>query len=137
MSHPIYKNAVYYPNYRIYRGQTPGSLNYDCIDHLFYAFAHVAPDGHVFLSDEWADIQMEVDGKLGCLGSLMALKAKYDHLKVLLSIGGGAASQNFAIAASSTLTRDNFGRSCKGLVEASSFDGIDSGLHFTNASTIC
>jgi chitinase len=42
-------NAVYYPNYRVYRGDTPATLNYDCITHVFYAFAHVNPDGGVYV----------------------------------------------------------------------------------------
>jgi hypothetical protein len=45
------KNAVYYPNYRVYRGETPATLNYNCISHVFYAFAHVSPDGGVFVSN--------------------------------------------------------------------------------------
>jgi chitinase len=56
----------------------------------------------------------------------MRLKEEHDYLKLILSIGGGAASQNFATVAASAATRDNFGRSAKGLVEASGFDGIDS-----------
>jgi hypothetical protein len=32
-------NAVYYPNWRVYNGQTPASLNLDSVSHLFYAFA--------------------------------------------------------------------------------------------------
>ncbi|TVY33955.1 Endochitinase B1 [Lachnellula occidentalis] len=119
------KNAVYFPNYRVYRGETPATLNYNYISHVFYAFAHVSPDGGVFLSDEWADAQMPVDGATGCLGAFMRLKQKHEYLKVILSIGGGAASQNFAAVASSAVTRDNFGKSAKGLVEASGFDGID------------
>jgi chitinase len=35
----MYWNGVYYPNWRIYRDQTPASLNYDVISHVFYAFA--------------------------------------------------------------------------------------------------
>ncbi|PMD20929.1 glycoside hydrolase family 18 protein [Hyaloscypha hepaticicola] len=119
------KNAVYYPNYRVYRDETPASLNYNCISHVFYAFAHVSPDGGVFLSDEYADCQKPVDGATGCLGSFMRLKAEHEYLKLILSIGGGSASQNFATVAASAATRDNFGRSAKGLVEASGFDGID------------
>ncbi|KUJ24360.1 chitinase [Mollisia scopiformis] len=119
------KNAVYFPNYRVYRGETPATLNYNCISHVFYAFAHVATDGGVFLSDEWADAQMPVDGATGCLGSFMRLKQEHGYLKLILSIGGGAASQNFASIAASAATRDNFGRSARGLVEASGFDGID------------
>ena len=49
ISNIMYKNAVYYPNYRVYRGETPGSLNFGCISHVFYAFAHVGPDGGVFV----------------------------------------------------------------------------------------
>lgn len=46
-----YTNAVYYPNYRVYRGETPATLNYSCISHVFYAFAHVAEDGRVLVSN--------------------------------------------------------------------------------------
>jgi chitinase len=58
----------------------------------------------------------------------MRLKEQHVHLQLILSIGGGAASQNFASIAASAATRDNFGRSAKGLVEASGFDGVDSRL---------
>ncbi|KAH8596705.1 chitinase [Bisporella sp. PMI_857] len=121
----IIKNAVYYPNYRVYRGDTPASMNYNCISHVFYAFTHVATDGRIFLSDEWADAQMRVDDAVGCLGSFMRLKETHPHLKLILSVGGGAASQNFATVAATAATRDNFGRSAKGMVDASGFDGID------------
>lgn len=56
----------------------------------------------------------------------MRLKEQHGYLKLILSIGGGAASQNFATVASSAATRDNFGRSARGLIDASGFDGIDS-----------
>lgn len=56
----------------------------------------------------------------------MQLKQQHEHLQVILSVGGGGASHNFASIASSAATRDTFGASCKGLVEASGFDGIDS-----------
>lgn len=35
----MYWNAVYYPNWRVYRDQPPISLNFDVISHVFYAFA--------------------------------------------------------------------------------------------------
>jgi chitinase len=57
----------------------------------------------------------------------MRLKEEHEHLQVILSIGGGGAgSRNFASVASTAATRDNFGRSAKGLIDASGFDGIDS-----------
>ena len=69
---------------------------------------------------------MPVDGATGCLGSFMRLKQQHEHLQLILSIGGGAASQNFPIVAASAATRDNFGKSARDLVEASGFQGIDS-----------
>lgn len=56
----------------------------------------------------------------------MHLKQKHPHLRVILSIGGGQSSQVFPTIAASAVLRDNFGRSARGLVEASGLDGIDS-----------
>ena len=61
----------------------------------------------------------------GGLGSLMHLKQRHPHLRVLLSIGGGSSVQTFPLAASSDAFRHNFASSAKGLVEASGLDGID------------
>lgn len=35
----IFSNALYYPNWRIYRQQPPSSLNLAFVSHVFYAFA--------------------------------------------------------------------------------------------------
>lgn len=56
----------------------------------------------------------------------MHLKQKYPHLQVVLSIGGGASSETFALVTSSAILRNNFAQSARGLVEASGLDGIDS-----------
>ncbi|KAK1767030.1 endochitinase B1 [Phialemonium atrogriseum] len=125
VSNVMYTNAVYFPNYRVYKGDTPGELNYGCINHVYYAFANLSPDGTVFLSDEWADAQAPCDGVQGALGSLMHLKQKHPHLQVILSIGGSQSGEMFPIVASDPIFRDNFGRSARGLVEASGLDGID------------
>lgn len=50
VSNVMYTNAVYFPNYRVYKGDTPGALNYNCINHVYYAFATVSADGTVFVS---------------------------------------------------------------------------------------
>lgn len=50
LSHVYYSNAVYFPNHMIYSGDTPGVLNYSCINTLYYCFANIAPDGGVFVS---------------------------------------------------------------------------------------
>ncbi|KAL2210600.1 family 18 glycosyl hydrolase [Sarocladium strictum] len=121
----MYMNAAYFPNTRIYNGDTPGQLNYSYINHVYYAYASVSADGGVFLSDEWADARAEVDGVHGGIGSLMHLKQKHPHLQVVLSVGGPAASNIFPIVAANAVLRDNFARSALGLIEASGLDGID------------
>ncbi|PSR79667.1 glycoside hydrolase [Coniella lustricola] len=125
LSQVYFSNAVYFPNHRIYNGDTPGSMNYNCISTVYYCFANVATDGGVFLSDEYADVRSPCDGVSGGLGSLMHLKQKHPHLQVILSVGGPHSSQIFATVAASAVLRDNFARSCKDLVDASGLDGID------------
>lgn len=80
----------------------------------------------VKLGDEWADIRAPVDGVDGGLGSLMQLKQQHRHLKVVLSIGGPAASSVFVSIASNPATRHNFAHTAAGLVVASGLDGVDS-----------
>ncbi|KAK7726052.1 Vacuolar protein sorting-associated protein 53 [Botryosphaeria dothidea] len=122
----MYFNGIYYPNWHIYKGLPPSSLKFDVISHAFYAFAHVKEDGTVFLSDEWADSQMEVDGTQGCLRSFADLKKKYSVLRVVLSVGGGgAASEPFPAAASTDETRERFAQTAKELVTSYGLDGID------------
>ncbi|KFA78038.1 hypothetical protein S40288_07462 [Stachybotrys chartarum IBT 40288] len=128
----MYTNAVYFPNSRIYQGDTPGMINYSCVNHVYYAYANVAQDGTVFLSDEWADARAPVDGVQGGLGSLMHLKRKHPHLQVLLSIGGANTSGVFPVVAGDTSLRDNFSRSVLGLVEASGLDGVDIAWEYPN-----
>lgn len=50
-SQVFYKNAVYFPNQKLYSGESPGSLNYSCISTVYYCFASIGPDGGVFVSD--------------------------------------------------------------------------------------
>lgn len=49
----FYENAVYFPNYRLYSGDTPGSLNYSCISTVYYSFASISADGGVFVSERY------------------------------------------------------------------------------------
>lgn len=48
-SHVYYTNAVYFPNQNIYHGETPGALNYSCINTVYYSFASISLDGGVFV----------------------------------------------------------------------------------------
>lgn len=36
---PMFVNAVYYPNWHIYKQRPPSSLKLEVISHIFYAFA--------------------------------------------------------------------------------------------------
>lgn len=63
----------------------------------------------------------------------MHLKQRHPHLQVILSVGGGASADTFPVVASSTILRDNFGRSVRGLVEASGLDGIDSKIRLSSS----
>lgn len=46
----MFANAVYFPSHHIYRGDTPGQMNYNCISHVFYAHAQISTDGSVLVS---------------------------------------------------------------------------------------
>lgn len=119
-------NGVYYPNWRIYKGQAPSTLPLSLVTHVFYAFAWVKPSGEVYLSDEWADSQLEVDDTSGCLRAFQQLKIQHDHLKIIISIGGGGkGSENFAAASATVEGRERFAASAKALVDEFALDGVD------------
>ncbi|KAL2859941.1 glycoside hydrolase family 18 protein [Aspergillus lucknowensis] len=123
---PFFLNAAYYPNWRIYRKQPPSALRLGFISHIFYAFAWVKEDGTVYLSDEWADTQMPVDGTNGCLRAFAQLKPQYSTMKLILSIGGGGkGSENFAAVARSQSRTETFAQSARQLVDEFGLDGID------------
>ncbi|KAF2187635.1 glycoside hydrolase family 18 protein [Zopfia rhizophila CBS 207.26] len=132
----MYWNAVYYPNWRIYRNQPPVSLDYSVISHVFYAFAwsvyRTKPDGTIYLSDDWADTQIDVPGAKdvpaakGCLNSFSLIKKKYSKLRVVLSIGGGGkGSEPFAEVARHQASRERFAQTALAMVQQFGLDGID------------
>ena len=96
---------------------------------LDYAFGNVAPEGNAITcqsADVWADYEQpiaadkSVDGVAGQwgdvlngnFGQLLKLKAKYPHLKVILSLGGWSESKYFSDAALTPQSRAAFVSSC-------------------------
>lgn len=70
------------------------------LTHIIYAFAKPNVDkGTCELQDPWADVgaSLEYHKKLsGNFAKLLELKAKYPHIKILLSIGGGTNSKQIS-----------------------------------------
>jgi len=86
------------------------------LTHVVYGF--MKPDdvtGECYSHDAWADIGV-YDGfqsKIGgSFGKLIALKQKFPHLKILLSIGGGKYNKNFVKIAQDQEKLMKFAQSC-------------------------
>ena len=126
-------NAVYYPNWRIYKEQPPSSLNLKYITHIFYAFAWSREDGTIYLSDEYADMEIDIvysetgiNSTKGCLNDLRYVKQRHPHIKTLLSIGGGGkGSTPLPTVAGDADSRARFVWTAEEMVEVYGLDGID------------
>lgn len=119
-------NAVYYPNWHVYKAKPPSSLNLKYITHIFYAFVWSKDDGTIYLSDEYADAEMDIDGAKGCLSNLKTVKVHNPHIKTLLSIGGGGnGSAPLPTVAGSAEARSRFAWTARELLDIYELDGID------------
>lgn len=126
-------NAVYYPSWRIYKGLSPANLQLDFINRIYYAFVLPNPDGTLRSLDEYADNEIEADGVSGCIAATAQVKQHHgdddnnnnNKIELLFSIGGGTGSGPFPELASSESSRETFARSCRELVDAHGFDGVD------------
>lgn len=133
----------YYPQWVADRGYRVADIPATQLTHINYAFASVSEEGDCVLGDPAADTgrsytaDESVSGQADASGpdalhgnfnQLKQLKAKYPHLKVLISVGGWTWSENFSDAALSDASRQKFAKSCIDLYlkqYKGVFDGID------------
>ncbi|KAK1484065.1 glycosyl hydrolase family 18 [Colletotrichum costaricense] len=118
-------NAVYYPNWRVYKGQTPASMPVNAVTHVMYAFIKVNTDGSLKLIDDWADTQIPVDGTKGCLSATAKLKASKPSIRTLVSVGGGTGSAEFPALAANPTARARFAKEIKAFCDKWQLNGVD------------
>ncbi|ODQ81941.1 glycoside hydrolase family 18 protein [Babjeviella inositovora NRRL Y-12698] len=126
------RTCMYYTNWSVYepKNHQARDIPLENVTNLFYAFIAMDIDtGKLKFSDEWADIQKELDinGVLckGSLGQIYALKQKFRHTKVSMSIGGWGTSETFVSIVSDEAKFANLVASCMFFVSEYGFDGID------------
>ena len=116
------------------RGTVIASLPARQLSHIFYAFADIASDGSVTLGNRCIDVGACGRGTplpvrpRGNFGELARLKARYTHLKVVISVGGWGGSGRFSDAALTDAARRKFATSAVDLFIRrwpGLFDGID------------
>lgn len=117
--------AAYFGNWDVY-GDHQYHINdiepiADRLTHLIYGF--MKPDivtGRCKPHDIWADVGAYDDGQTkvgGNFAKMIALKNKFPHLKILLSIGGGTYNKNFLEIAQSKEKLLNFAQSCVDMMD--------------------
>lgn len=92
------------------------------ITHINYAFGHV--------NDAFNGIRIDNETRLQ---SIVDLKKKYAHLKVLLSIGGWGSGR-FSEMASDNTKREQFAKDCARAVKQFHLDGIDIDWEYPTSS---
>ncbi|KAF6812807.1 glycosyl hydrolase family 18 [Colletotrichum sojae] len=118
-------NAVYYPNWHVYKGKGPASMPLGQISHILYSFMGVNTDGSLKHLDEHADRSAPVDGVEGGLAALNQVKCRRTHIRTLISVGGGSNSTEFAALAASPQARGRFAHEIRNFVDQNNFNGVD------------
>ncbi|KAF2153690.1 glycoside hydrolase family 18 protein [Myriangium duriaei CBS 260.36] len=120
-----YVHGAYYSSWSAEDGQPPSAMNVSILSHVYYAFAMLAEDGHLYHSDNATDLTFLVDGQKGGLKAFSHLKQRNPNLKLILSIGGESGSTYFASVASNAAKRTRFAQSARSWMDQFGFDGID------------
>ncbi len=100
----------------------------DRLTHVNYSFALIDAQGKIYVEDPSASREAFAD--------LRALKAKYPHLKTLISVGGWGGSRRFSDVALSDASRAKFAASCVEFVAANGLDGVDIDWEFPVAGGV-
>ncbi len=106
------------------------------------------PNGTLVLGEPWADVTKSYPGsgttwedcdkyaRCGNFGELKRLKAKYPHLKTIISVGGWTWSNRFSDMAADEKTRKVFAESTVAFLRAYGFDGVDLDWEYPGVETI-
>lgn len=106
------------------------------------------PNGTLVLGEPWADVNKSFPGsgttwedcdkyaRCGNFGELKRLKAKYPHLKTLISVGGWTWSNRFSDVAADPATRKVFAESTVAFLREYGFDGVDLDWEYPGVQTI-
>ena len=118
--------------YEAHGNYFPQHIPYDKLTHINYAFIGLNPsDQSVEIYDSWATNEIVSDNESwdteykGNLGLLRKYRAKYPHVKVLISVGGWTKSHGFHAAAASESSRKRAADNLVKFVVQNKLDGID------------
>jgi chitinase len=133
-----YRAVGYFGNWDIYaRKYFPQLIPAKKLTHVLYSFGDIKPDGTVFLTDGYADLEIHFDGDswfdtgknaYGAVKQLGLLKQKNRNLKVMLSIGGWTytnTNKHMDPVGASATAMTTFVNSCVNMIKNYGFDGID------------
>jgi GH18 family chitinase len=144
---PCLEVVGYYPSWQWYDRNklvAPSTIDYSRYTHLQYAFINVDADGHLQLTDPWADKNLllgTIDWGSAPAGydigydwgnasyhlpnTSLSYYAHLNNVKLLISIGGWTLSANFPEIAGDPMKRAVFASDCAAMCSLYNLDGID------------
>jgi chitinase len=134
-----YQCGTYFPNWATYnaslQNMSVSMIPWDKVTFVNHAFYKVSSSYTLISTDSWADEQKTFDHSdgwsvspriAGHMGEYRYYKTLYPNVKILISIGGWTAGENFHAMAASSSTRATFINSCIEFLKRNTFiDGLD------------